>query len=94
MQLIRVRELGLQAVSSMEFIVRALRGWSVPLVLAVPQSWQAFDPEGHPTPWAWLTLGRVSAVATSTWAEASSHELSQAVTSARKLSFAPICPPR
>ena len=40
---------GLQAVNSMEFIVRALRGWAVPQVLPVPQSWQIFDPEGHLT---------------------------------------------
>jgi FMN reductase len=38
---------GLQAVNSMDFIARALRGWSVPLVLPVPQSWQSFDPEGR-----------------------------------------------
>src|SRR3984957_21283521 len=38
---------GLQAVNSMEFIVRALRGWSVPLVQPVAQSWQTFDPEGR-----------------------------------------------
>ena len=40
---------GLQAINSMEFIARALRGWSVPLVQAVPQSWQLFDPDGHLT---------------------------------------------
>src|SRR6266481_838217 len=38
---------GLQAVNSMEFIVRALRGWSVPMVLPVAQSWQTFDPDGR-----------------------------------------------
>jgi FMN reductase len=38
---------GLQAVNSMDFIARALRGWSVPLVLPIPQSWQSFDPAGH-----------------------------------------------
>jgi FMN reductase len=38
---------GLQAINSMEFIARSLRGWSVPLVLPVPQSWQTFDPDGH-----------------------------------------------
>lgn len=38
---------GLQAVNTMEFIARSLRGWSVPLVLPVPQSWQSFDPDGH-----------------------------------------------
>jgi FMN reductase len=37
---------GLQAINSMEFIARALRGWSVPLVQAVPQSWRSFDPDG------------------------------------------------
>jgi FMN reductase len=38
---------GLQAVNTMDFIARALRGWSVPLVLPVAQSWQTFDPDGH-----------------------------------------------
>jgi FMN reductase len=38
---------GLQAVNSMDFIARALRGWSVPLVLPVSQSWQSFDPDGQ-----------------------------------------------
>jgi FMN reductase len=38
---------GLQAVNTMDFIARSLRGWSVPLVLPVPQSWQSFDPDGH-----------------------------------------------
>ena len=38
---------GLQAVNSMDFIARSLRGWSVPLVMPVPQSWQSFDPDGH-----------------------------------------------
>jgi FMN reductase len=38
---------GLQAVNSMDFIARALRAWTVPLVLAVPQSWQSFDPDGN-----------------------------------------------
>jgi FMN reductase len=33
---------GLQAVNTMEFVVRALRGWAVPLVLPIPQVWQAF----------------------------------------------------
>jgi FMN reductase len=39
---------GLQAINTMEFIVRALRGWAVPLVVAIPQSWQAFDESGRP----------------------------------------------
>jgi FMN reductase len=38
---------GLQAINSMEFIVRALRGWSVPLVQAVPQSSRSFDQDGQ-----------------------------------------------
>ena len=38
---------GLQSVNSMDFIVRALRGWSVPMVLPVAQSWQTFDPDGR-----------------------------------------------
>jgi len=38
---------GLQAVNSMDFIARALRGWSVPLVQPVPQAWRSFDPDGH-----------------------------------------------
>jgi FMN reductase len=40
---------GLQSVNSMDFIVRALRGWSVPLVLPVAQSWQTFDSDGRLT---------------------------------------------
>jgi FMN reductase len=38
---------GLQSVNSLEFIVRALRGWSVPMVVPVAQSWQTFDPDGR-----------------------------------------------
>ncbi|MEJ7655032.1 MAG: NADPH-dependent FMN reductase [Chloroflexia bacterium] len=38
---------GLQAVNTMEFIVRALRGWSVPLVIPIAQAWRVFDDEGH-----------------------------------------------
>jgi FMN reductase len=38
---------GLQAVNSMDFIARALRAWSVPLVQPVAQSWQSFDPDGR-----------------------------------------------
>ena len=40
---------GLQAVNTMEFVVRALRGWAVPLVLPIAQSWKAFDDNGAPT---------------------------------------------
>jgi len=39
---------GLQAINTMEFIVRALRGWAVPLVVPIPQSWQAFEDTGRP----------------------------------------------
>lgn len=37
---------GLQAVNTMEFVVRALRGWAVPLVIPVPQAYRAFDEAG------------------------------------------------
>lgn len=40
---------GLQAVNTMEFIVRALRGWAVPLVIPIAQAWKVFDREGHTT---------------------------------------------
>ncbi len=40
---------GLQAVNTMDFIARALRGWSVPLVLPVARSGQSFDPDGRLT---------------------------------------------
>lgn len=39
---------GLQAVNTMEFVVRALRGWAVPLVIPIPQAWRVFDKQGHP----------------------------------------------
>jgi FMN reductase len=39
---------GLQAVNTMEFVVRALRGWSVPLVIPIPRAWEVFDEEGKP----------------------------------------------
>jgi FMN reductase len=31
------------AVNTMEFIVRALRGWAVPLVIPIPQAWRVFQ---------------------------------------------------
>ncbi|MGH3328989.1 MAG: NADPH-dependent FMN reductase [Streptomycetales bacterium] len=37
---------GLQAVNTMEFIVRALRAWAVPLVLPVARAWEVFDEAG------------------------------------------------
>ncbi len=39
---------GLQAVNTMEFVVRALRGWTVPLVIPIPRAIQAFDVDGQP----------------------------------------------
>lgn len=39
---------GLQAVNTMEFVVRALRGWAVPMVLPIPRSWEVFDEEDRP----------------------------------------------
>jgi FMN reductase len=39
---------GLQAVNTMEFVVRALRGWAVPLVMPIAQAWKAFDSNGVP----------------------------------------------
>jgi FMN reductase len=38
---------GLQAVNTMEFVVRALRGWAVPLVIPIAKAWQVFDEEGN-----------------------------------------------
>jgi FMN reductase len=40
---------GLQAINTMEFVVRSLRAWAVPLVVPIPESWQAFDESGHPS---------------------------------------------
>jgi FMN reductase len=37
---------GLQAINTMEFIVRSLRGWTIPLVVPVASAWQAFDANG------------------------------------------------
>lgn len=37
---------GLQAVNTMEFVVRALRGWAVPLVIPIPRAWKVFDEKG------------------------------------------------
>jgi FMN reductase len=39
---------GLQAVITMQFVVRALRGWAVPLVMPIPRAWEAFDEAGQP----------------------------------------------
>ncbi len=40
---------GLQAVNTMEFVVRALRGWAVPMVIPIARAADAFDAEGQPT---------------------------------------------
>jgi FMN reductase len=39
---------GLQAVNTMEFVVRAMRGWAVPLVMPIAHAWKAFDERGVP----------------------------------------------
>jgi len=38
---------GLQALNTMEFVVRALRGWAVPYVVPIAQAREAFDDEGR-----------------------------------------------
>jgi FMN reductase len=38
---------GLQAVNTMEFVVRALRGWAVPLVIPIAEAWRVFDNQGY-----------------------------------------------
>jgi len=40
---------GLQAINTMEFAVRALRGWAVPLVIPVASAFRVFDSEGRVT---------------------------------------------
>ncbi len=40
---------GLQAVNTMEFAVRSLRGWAVPLVLPIPRAGRAFNADGSVT---------------------------------------------
>jgi FMN reductase len=37
---------GLQAINTMEFVVRALRGWAVPYVVPVAAAGRVFDAEG------------------------------------------------
>ncbi len=39
---------GLQAINTMEFVVRALRGWTVPFVVPIARSYQAFTDDGTP----------------------------------------------
>lgn len=38
---------GLQAINTMEFVVRALRGWTVPLVIPISYAWQVFEANGR-----------------------------------------------
>ena len=38
---------GLQAINTMEFAVRALRGWAVPYVVPVAAAWRVFDAAGR-----------------------------------------------
>jgi FMN reductase len=38
---------GLQAINTMEFAVRALRGWAVPYVVPVAAAWRVFDGSGN-----------------------------------------------
>jgi FMN reductase len=38
---------GLQAVNTMEFAVRSLRGWAVPLVVTIPRAWQLINDQGQ-----------------------------------------------
>jgi len=38
---------GLQAINTMEFIVRALRGFTVPLTVPIAQAWNVFDADGR-----------------------------------------------
>jgi FMN reductase len=40
---------GLQAINTMEFAVRALRGWAVPYVIPVASAFRVFDAEGRIT---------------------------------------------
>lgn len=39
---------GLQAINTMEFVVRALRGWTVPWVVPIASAYQAFSTDGKP----------------------------------------------
>jgi FMN reductase len=39
---------GLQAINTMEYVVRALRGWTLPLTMPLGRAWDLFDDDGHP----------------------------------------------
>jgi FMN reductase len=64
---------GLQAVNTMEFVVRALRGWAVPLVLPIPQAWQVFK-DGRVLGRELARAAQVFAAGTITTAEAGKVE--------------------
>ncbi|MBC7542999.1 MAG: hypothetical protein H7338_09740 [Candidatus Sericytochromatia bacterium] len=38
----------MQAINTMEYVVRALRGYTVPWVVPVAKAWEVFDNEGQP----------------------------------------------
>lgn len=38
---------GLQVINTMEFVVRALRGWAIPMMIPIPQVRQLFDENDH-----------------------------------------------
>ena len=40
---------GLQAINTMEYMVRSLRGWAVPLVIPIPHAGQVFNEQGEAT---------------------------------------------
>jgi FMN reductase len=44
---------GLQAVNTMEFVVRALRGWAVPLVIPGPRRGRPSTARGESSIWVW-----------------------------------------
>jgi FMN reductase len=39
---------GLQAINTMDFVVRALRGWTLPLSVPIARAYGAFDEDGKP----------------------------------------------
>ena len=38
---------GLQAINTMEFVVRALRGWAIPIMIPISQVWRSIDKNGQ-----------------------------------------------
>ena len=81
---------GLQAINTMEFSVRALRGWAVPYVVPVATAARAFDPEGRIQDQAvelqLTTLGgEVVRVAQRFGADASLHRQAECVEAAERV---------